>query len=218
MLHVRRRTSAWSFQIRITFFNFFFFLKTSHSRAVLYLSHMIIVRRIFDIWWAICTVEASQDNCEAYLTFCESNDTLPRDYFTVNFESSSTSPLILLLVNAFIVNSLICNYICCNKRVFVHALLEVLILQMDDYRQQRTKQSLHLWRLMYVFMWWIPSRRVTLTKNNYIIKLVFDPARPFSIQKSNKVGNLFLIAYSGSFHVQRIHVVGGWERWVRVGI
>jgi hypothetical protein len=28
--------------------------------------------------------EASQDNCEAYLSFCESNDTLPRAPFTVN--------------------------------------------------------------------------------------------------------------------------------------
>jgi hypothetical protein len=27
--------------------------------------------------------EASQDNCEAYLSFCESNDTLPRTTFTV---------------------------------------------------------------------------------------------------------------------------------------
>jgi hypothetical protein len=28
--------------------------------------------------------EASQDNCEAYLSFCESNDTLPRALFTVH--------------------------------------------------------------------------------------------------------------------------------------
>jgi hypothetical protein len=28
--------------------------------------------------------EASQDNCEAYLSFCESNDTLPRTPFTVH--------------------------------------------------------------------------------------------------------------------------------------
>jgi hypothetical protein len=27
--------------------------------------------------------EASQDHCEAYLAFCESNDTLPRATFTV---------------------------------------------------------------------------------------------------------------------------------------
>jgi hypothetical protein len=27
--------------------------------------------------------EASQDNCEAYLSFCASNDTLPRTPFTV---------------------------------------------------------------------------------------------------------------------------------------
>jgi hypothetical protein len=27
--------------------------------------------------------EASQDDCEAYLSFCESNDTLPRTPFTV---------------------------------------------------------------------------------------------------------------------------------------
>jgi hypothetical protein len=27
--------------------------------------------------------KASQDNCEAYLSFCELNDTLPRDPFTV---------------------------------------------------------------------------------------------------------------------------------------
>jgi hypothetical protein len=30
--------------------------------------------------------EASQDNCEAYLSFCESNDTLPRAPFTVQHE------------------------------------------------------------------------------------------------------------------------------------
>jgi hypothetical protein len=32
--------------------------------------------------------EASQDNCEAYLSFCESNDTLPRAPFTVYSEDS----------------------------------------------------------------------------------------------------------------------------------
>jgi hypothetical protein len=30
------------------------------------------------------TGEASQDNCEAYLSFCESNYTLPRTTFTMN--------------------------------------------------------------------------------------------------------------------------------------
>jgi hypothetical protein len=31
--------------------------------------------------------EASQDNCEAYLSFCESDDTLPRAPFTVYKEN-----------------------------------------------------------------------------------------------------------------------------------
>jgi hypothetical protein len=35
--------------------------------------------------------EASQDNCEAYLSFSESNDTLPRAPFTV-YESEERKP------------------------------------------------------------------------------------------------------------------------------
>jgi hypothetical protein len=52
-----------------------------------YLSHLIYqmtnAPHSYTLSYKYASDEASQDHCEAYLSFCESNDTLPRAPFTV---------------------------------------------------------------------------------------------------------------------------------------
>jgi uncharacterized protein YfcZ (UPF0381/DUF406 family) len=53
---------------------------------------------------------ASQDNCEAYLSFCESNDTLPRDPFTVISNSSPCKCTLKLMLSSNCAQILTMNF------------------------------------------------------------------------------------------------------------